>query len=452
MRLKKWKIIPVPYQDKRRIIHRWILIGLFIRLVLMPLGFHPDLLEPYWAGHKFTDEHIFDLGQYVSDTYNIQGGNYLAIHGYLHGLFLWIMKPLMPPSEKVWFHDSHLMGSFTDSKIHTEAISSFVSQPYIFRVLFLFKLPYLFFDFACAFLLLKIIQDKKRGLFAFKFWMINFVSLFVVYIWGKYEVIPIFLILLSIYFAGKQKFNLSLLILGLSVLFKYYSLLLVLPFVFVLGKTNRERIKLASLGLLPLVLLMVFIEAVSPARFGSQLSQFLQAGLQGQFSFLLNKVTITSHFKDLTIYLFPLFYAIVLWHSYFMKKHAVNNIERYSLVILLLFYATCHFHPQYFIWMIPFLCLQFSQKKELLLPHLIQILCFLIFALDGGLLLVKLFSPLKPSLIQASLHPPSVIRELAHPLREVIIDISRTVFLATSLWMTYLVFRKIRERNDVSSY
>ncbi|MBU1853384.1 MAG: hypothetical protein KJ957_05020 [Candidatus Omnitrophica bacterium] len=429
---------------KGSVIYKWILIGFFLRLILMPITFHPDLLEPYWCSYKVIDQHIFNLGRYIYDNFNISGGNYLIVPAYLHTVFLWIFRPFLHIDNKIWLNNSNIICFLSDFKAHIETINLFASQQGIFKILFLFKLPYLFFDIACAFLLVKMIKDVEKQMVALKFWMVNFLTLFVIYMWGKYEIIPIFFILLSMYFARRGRHNVSLLVLGISVLFRYYSLFFVLPFAFILGKTNRERIKLVFLGFLPLAVLTLLVEGISPFRFGTQLSGFFQLGLKGQFGFFLNKITISSSFRTVSLYLFPIFYFLVLWHSYFFKNHPVCNIENYALVILLFFYATSNFYPQYFIWMMPFLTLLIVRKKYILIPHLIQILCFLIFALDGGLFLVKLFLPINPSLIQTSLHPPEVIRGLLHPFRDVIIDLSRSLFSATSLWMLWLVVRDIQ--------
>ena len=185
------KIIPQPYQDKRKVILIWILIGLFIRLILMPITLHPDLLESYWAADVIVNKHIFNLGQYVKDQFGLYGGNYLAPLAYLHALFFLAFKPFISSHQITLLADNRLIGIFTDPASHRNIVISFVSEPHIFRTLFLFKLPYLLFDFASAFLILRIIKDVKKGLFAFKFWMVNFVGLFITYVWGKYEIIPV---------------------------------------------------------------------------------------------------------------------------------------------------------------------------------------------------------------------------------------------------------------------
>lgn len=438
-------IIPSSYRGKEGSIVIWALIGLSIRLVLMPITLHPDLLEPYWAADKIVNEDIFNLGQYVKDNFNVSGANYLAPLAYIHAIFLWIFKPFIPCNQLTLLRDNRLIGIFTDTASHQEAVLSFMAGPHVFRSIFFFKLPYLVFDFMCAFLLLRIIRNPERALFVFRFWLVNFVNIFVIYIWGKYEIIPVFLVLLSIFLARKKRIYLSMLIIGLSVILKYYTLLFLLPFGFVLGKDNIERVKLAVCGMAPLMLLILLVETANRSWFGNAFTDFLRTGIEAPIGFLFNKIMISS---SMAVYIFPLLYGVILWHCYFKRGHPVCNLERYSLVILLCFYAFCHFFPQYLFWMMPFFVLQLVKNKGWLSAHVVQILCFLIFTLNGGLFILKLFLPLNPSLISTSFHPPVVIRQMIHPFKDIILNISRTMFSATCLWMIYMLFNKNKEYVD----
>lgn len=65
--------------------------------------------------------------------------------------------------------------------------------------------------------------------------MVNPISIFVVYIYGRFEVIPIFFILASLYYIKTHRFYLSLLMLGISAATRLYPLLLFIPAIILLG-------------------------------------------------------------------------------------------------------------------------------------------------------------------------------------------------------------------------
>ena len=449
MKYLKNLIIPPQYLYKQKTLLYWILLGLGFRFLLMPISYHPDLIEPYWIAHQIVDNHNFNLGQFIEARFNVSGGSYLSFLGYMHGLFYLVFKPFLPPVHQLWLQDHNLVGFFADTiGLHYKAIISFASAPNICSILFLFKLPYLFFDFLCAFLLLHILKEPKKGLFAFKFWMLNFPSLFVIYIMGKYEIIPIFFILLSLFYAKKDKRLLCLLVLGLSIISKFYSLLFLLPFILLLGKSVKERFIFLFWGLWPFLLFFIFVEISTFTSFGAHFINFTQEGLKGQVDFIFSKMILLSGGRDIIIYVFPLCYTIVLWFCFSVKIVSRDILVKTCLIILLLFYATCYFNRQYFIWMMPFLALLLPYKKELIWPHIIQVLCFVIFRLDGGLFIPKLFLPLNPTLIQTSFHPPAGLRQILHPFRDLVLDGARSVFSATCLWMVYIIFKDINQEKE----
>jgi len=61
-------------------------------------------------------------------------------------------------------------------------LNEFAKNNMAYRALFLFKIPYLIFDFGSAFIILHLFRENKKGILAFKFWMVNdffvFVKLF----------------------------------------------------------------------------------------------------------------------------------------------------------------------------------------------------------------------------------------------------------------------------------
>lgn len=217
---------------------KWVLIGLTLRFIVMPITTHSDLISIY--GRAF----------YMIEQNQFSGMTPLLAH-YFHVLFLLILKPFVSYGSEIWQWTS---GSLSAGR---SIWMDFILHPNIYRTLFFLKVPYLLFDLACALLLLRIFKDQKKGLRAFKFWMINPVAIFALYIFGRFEVIPVFFILLSLYYAKKRKNILAALVLGISIATKFYSLLFLLPFVFIVGDKIGERLKLLFLSLIPLLVMQI---------------------------------------------------------------------------------------------------------------------------------------------------------------------------------------------------
>ena len=203
------RLIPSVYRQDpavKRSIYKWLLVGLLIRLAFMPIALHLDLLSVYQRSSLMAYSGVLWVG--AGQTF---------VH-YIHAFFLLIFKPLMP------YLEGALQGATGSAS--WSVWREFTIHPNVFRTLFLFKLPYLIFDLGCAFLLLAIFLDKKKGVTAVKFWLLNPVVIFAAFIFSRYEPIAIFFILLSLYYARKNLLAKSLLSLGIAVITRLYPLIL----------------------------------------------------------------------------------------------------------------------------------------------------------------------------------------------------------------------------------
>ncbi|MCK4419460.1 hypothetical protein KAV79_06600, partial [Candidatus Aerophobetes bacterium] len=164
------RLIPSVYRQDpaiKRSIYKWLLIGLLIRLTFMPIAMHFDLLSVYQRSSLIAYRGVLWVG--LGQT---------LVH-YIHAFFLLIFKPLMP------YLESALPGRTGSAS--WLGWGAFAIHSNVFRTLFLLKIPYLIFDLGCAFLLLAILQDHKKGVTAFKFWMLNPVIIFSAFIFSRYE-------------------------------------------------------------------------------------------------------------------------------------------------------------------------------------------------------------------------------------------------------------------------
>ncbi|MCD5401523.1 hypothetical protein LR013_02870 [candidate division NPL-UPA2 bacterium] len=321
----------------KNIFLRWIGLGLLLRLIFMPISAAPDLLWFYWRAHLIVYHQEFFLGSSQMLTH------------YIHAFFLWLFTPLMPYYETIWTHPWTPTHPTTSAEIEQmfSTFFTFVSRPHIFRTLFLLKLPFLLFDFGSLFFLHRLVTDPRKRPSLLKFWMVNPISIFVVYIYGRFEVIPIFFILGSLYYVKNNRFHLALLILGISVATRLYPLLLFIPAIILLGENVRERFKLTFWGLLPLGIM-----AIPTALLGQrgEIGQLMDSPLVNYF-FSMN---FNLGLRD-NVYIFIVGYAFLLFHAYHHRGELkpFEGILKYSLSIFLLFFATSFFHRQFFMWTIP---------------------------------------------------------------------------------------------------
>ena len=236
---------------------KWILIGLALRLILMPLTVHPDLraidLGAYLVSQKgewltFYD-HLSRLepGNFLVEIYGFDLFIYPPLAYLVPGVFMFLLGP---------FYDFSFNNLFLlDMEAAAQALT-------FFKTLFLLKLPYLLFDFLLAFLLYKIFA--KRGEAAFKLWMINPLTLYATFAMGQVDIFPTLMIVAALFFAQRDKRELSVLMLGIGGAFKLFPLLLLPIFVLVLYKQAWQRLKLLVIGLAPYVVVVAPYFLFSP--------------------------------------------------------------------------------------------------------------------------------------------------------------------------------------------
>ncbi len=119
---------------------RFFLLGLLLRLLVMPFTGHWDL-----TSLNQVADNLFNFGKSI--TYQ----HYFAIYPPLTYIFLGLWQKIISP-----FAFSDLSNFFSDPNI-----ISFLN-PHTFRYLFLLKFPYLFFDLAIGFILADFFKGSQN--------------------------------------------------------------------------------------------------------------------------------------------------------------------------------------------------------------------------------------------------------------------------------------------------
>ncbi len=340
----------------------WLIIGLSLRLILIPTTTYSDLHAIAYALHLLPFEGELDIYGRLREIdletspvpfLHYDFFTYPPLSYYFFGGVMWLLKPL-----------------YTDS--FAAAISSphdvlMTYQPQIFLWLTLYKLPFLPFDIGAAFVLTRFFTDSASKLRAFALWMLNPVPIIAGYLFGQFDVVPAFFVLLSLLEFKRGHPWRSALIIGVAACFKSYPLILIPVLAVVATRPWWKRGLMVLTGLAPFVLSLQLVRGSPVALeviFNSRPAQrIFQSTLP-----LGDALDMTA-----SIYVFLLLYCIILLHAWYKTKGDFDDLLSYGLAILLLAYAFSFSHLQWLTWSIPLIVLDWVRNPKNQIIHLVLI-------------------------------------------------------------------------------
>ena len=134
-------------------------------------------------------------------------------------------------------------------------VLTFLGGAIPFKTILFIRIPLILADISILVLLSRFLNGMEKKLL--KYYWLSPVLIYVTYIHGQLDVIPIMFLLLSVYFLFKKKLMYASVILGLGMALKT-NLLLIIPFCLLfLWKGNNEK-KLANIVLFFLGALGIF--------------------------------------------------------------------------------------------------------------------------------------------------------------------------------------------------
>lgn len=406
-----------------------LIIGIILRLVLSLATFHPDI-------------QVFDLSGQI-----LKGGNILTLYDYLYNLppddkYLRSYPPHVlnyPPLTYLLLGGtSFLLTNLTPPSIHQDFLFNTKNVLGNFSLslhLLLLKLPYFIFDLGCAYLLYKFFDNLKTKLLAYSLWIFNPLTLYATFMMGQYDIIATFFVILSLYIVkkGKESSTKSLIyasiFLGIGAAFKIYPLLFVIP-LSALAKSWIQRFVIIAMALLPYVLtILPYLHSVgfrTNALLANQLNKsfYPQIPISGGESILLFLA------------------AIIFFYFLFLNQRLEKtNLWQYFFIIALIFFIFTHFHPQWFLWLTPFLIIEIvkSQFRNFLVVLTLFLSWFLMLFFFDSSLTFGLFAPVNPALYQS---------KTLWQLLNINIDfnfvrsISQTFFVGAAFYFIYSYFPK----------
>lgn len=418
-------------KEKKTIIS-WILWGIFIRLLVMPFFTHTDLFHINYYPYHFATQGVWDIYSFYKDIFKTWGGNYYPpLCYYVFGFYLYLIKLILPGL-------NYLMEGYKNVFLsgggHIAHFLMAGENDYIYRQIFMFKLPYLVIDIALVWLLLKLTKDPVRKKVAF-LWAFNLIILYATYLFGQFDILPTFFIIWALYLGSKGHKYEALFSLGVATALKNFPIILMPLFVLILGRNLTARLKLLAAGLLPC---LVTLLPLLFASHGEVLNIFYTHNIANKFSLRANLLTF---FK---LGLMAAGYLAILFRSSSHSKDfdAGINLLDGILLTLLLFYIFLFFNFQYFIWITPFILLKAGKDNFTLKTYAIMVLSLVFFKIVNKSMWAGLLAPLNPEFFMSLPSFDSLINKIL-PIRSVRFG-AHFIFViaAVFLWIKLFIRRQ----------
>lgn len=400
----------------------FIFVGaILLRLLLMPITLHPDLLGHSFSAYFLADEGKINLYETLA---NLPASHplvknfgvsdifiYPPLANYTLAFFRVLVKPFSDPGFIPWLWENL-------SQIH--------SYPHLYKQLFLFKVPYFFIDISAAFLLAGLFKDLKQKRQAFVLWLLNPLAIYVSFMVGQLDLLPTFFTILALYFFQKSKYNWSVFSLGVAASYKLYPLFLLPALVFIAKDKLWPRVKLMAVGISP------FIFFIAPYINSKAFRAMVFSPKSQKMLFMGWPVSGAEVIYPFILGIFGIYFL-----AYYTKK--TRSLAVYFLAVLLLTFSVTHFHPQWFLWVTPFLIwdlIKNNFKNALLSISIFTCWLVLTFLFEPSLSF-GLFNPVWPDM------------EMANGLSEVLSKYTdvfqlksmiRSVLAGTSLFFVYRIF------------
>ncbi|MBN2367893.1 GtrA family protein [Candidatus Woesearchaeota archaeon] len=225
--------------------------------------------------------------------------------------------------------------------------------------LFIFRLPLLFGDLIIYYVLSQIAKPKEKLVTLF-YWC-SPVLIYISYFHGQLDVLPIALLMLSIYFLYRNLFFLSSVFLGISIATKTH-IVLVLPLYFIY--LWKQRIPIKKVILNNLAVIVTYALLLVPFMFSEG---FINLVFKAEEQFRIFNLYILLTGGDVKLYILPSVFLI-----FFLSVSIFKNMNKdlFMMAITILYTSLVIFispMPGWYYWSVPFIV--FFLVKEGRLGH-----------------------------------------------------------------------------------
>ena len=251
------------------------------------------------------------------------------------------------------------------------------ATPELIAVLWYKLLPTLFY-FATAVVVARVARqlglgERKSRLSAFV-WLTTPIAFYSQFIFGQYDSLSVFLVLLGLYFYYRKRLLHFAFALGLAFTFKYFSLVLFVPLLLLAEKRPLRILERAAVFIGPALLEIAFY-LPSPAF---RTSVFVAPPWTGY----LWKTTLWTGYFDIQVV--PLLWVLTCAWAYFVEPKGTRDGVHWSLyfanISMFLLFGLSMFHPQWLLLATPFwlLSTMLHRKADIFLGLDIAMMLFFI--------------------------------------------------------------------------
>ncbi len=399
----------------------WI-AGILIRLALIPFTVHIDAYRIYSRSYDAVS-----TGQWFA--WNSQ-----ILIQLVHNVWFAAIQPLLPHSSSIWSTTAGDIGIGAQPADYAR----FLAYSHLARALFLMKLPYFAADLATGYVLTRFVEPcwRRRVL---ALWLLNPIVIFVSAVFGRHDSLAILAVMVSALLAINGRRYSGMLLLGAGAAARFFPAFLAPFYAFAFRRSRRELVLLIG-GLAGFWLVI-------------ELSMLIITGSSPTLT-LLNRYPHVEYLFDMSLapgvggrlFVFPFGYSLLLLWFIDRGSRSPNEYLPIAAAVMLVLFALTHFHPQYSIWIVPFLVLTMYQDGQLITYHGLQIVLLGLFTLQFGPSATwDLFQPLAGGTLSRLPDPMNIVGAFV-PV-DIFLGVVRSLFTALSLWMAFLILR--RHRNDV---
>ncbi|OGE33537.1 hypothetical protein A3D83_01035 [Candidatus Daviesbacteria bacterium RIFCSPHIGHO2_02_FULL_41_10] len=312
--------------------------AILLRFIVMPFFFHPDLKDHHQRVNYLSTQGVLNIYEFLrQDSYTKEHNldfSYPPLTYFTLGFYQYLISPILGNDFQKWTRD------YSDFRYDT---------PLIFRYLFSLKFIYLIFELLTGLIIYKLLLKSSRRNLALALWFFNPINLYAISAIGQFDIIPTFFTILSFFLWNKKKIFYSGLSLGIAVAFKTYPLLF-LPFFLLTKETVKNKVifLLTSLGIYGITILPF----VNSKAFQNDV---LFSGLSTRIFQL--KVTVADYQVSVFMVLFLL---LIMLYGFLRSKIPLYIFITATLALV---FSTARFHPQWIIWIMPFLTIAYGENR-----------------------------------------------------------------------------------------
>ncbi len=417
-------------------------LGLFLRIGLMPLTFHHDMVFlGYSAGHLAHGEtEVFSSYWQKYNPFPGSTATYPPLFFITTAAFRVLENHFSPELdnwlEKCWIKYRADNGGQAGNAVARSYFDS-PGEDLLFRNLFLLKSHFLLFDALIAALLFLLISDPKKRLAALGLWAFNPFALITAYSHGQHDLIITSLLTAALFLAWRGRPGPALSALCLGFMIKILPIMFIPPLALYFSRGSFKRLLHLSLwAIAPLLIVIGPLYAVA----GPEIFKFFfHPEATGRIM-----DTGTPHLVQKAILLAG-YLALLFWS---LRKGRENACEQTSFrdmlalfsSVLLLFCLGMGLELRYFVWITPLLILlALEDHTAAWLAGLLALSFFLLRYPPYAPLQGRLFAPLYPEFFNSLPTWDSFLRQVITP--NDLYRLCYRVFLISVAGALFLVWR-----------